>query len=111
MDETTRGAAERRLHPIRLPGADRPAGGGGVPPPGPGKALTMTQQEIRSEDDRIAAQEAQQQDASVQRPDAGAVDTQDMAAADGLTASEETGQHYREMTQRGAHQRGEGAVE
>lgn len=71
----------------------------------------MTQQEFRSDDDRIAAQEAQQQEPSVQPAGAGAVDAQDMAAADGLTATEEVGRHYREMTERGAHQRGEGAVE
>lgn len=40
--------------------------------------------------------------------DGGPIDEADMAAADDLTASEETARSYEEMLERGANQQGEG---
>jgi len=40
--------------------------------------------------------------------DGGPQDEQDMAAAEGLTASKKTGKAYEEMLERGARQKGEG---
>lgn len=61
----------------------------------------------RGVDDAVAA-DHEAVSGTVPGRDGGPQDEQDMAAAEGLKASPETGKAYEEMLERGAHQKGEG---
>ena len=71
----------------------------------------MAQSDFRDADAKAEAQDSAVRDETVTGADPGPVDdTEGMAAADGLTASPEVGEHYREMTETGANVRGEGEL-
>ncbi len=67
-----------------------------------------TSADYRNADSFKEAEEGRRRDESVTGASSGPVDEADMAAADGLTATEEEGAAYRESVERGAHQKGEG---
>ena len=70
----------------------------------------MSESDFRSEDARAEAEQSAAQDESVTGRDAGPIDDESMAAAEGLEVRPGVAEHYQEMTERGANQRGEGAV-
>lgn len=70
----------------------------------------MSESDFRNEDAREEAEQAADRDESVAGADAGPVDQSDLAAAEGLEVREGVAEHYQEMTERGAHQQGEGAL-
>lgn len=68
----------------------------------------MSDPDLRDQSD--AVDNANDADADVAKADAGPIDEDAMQAADGLTASKETEEHYTEMVERGANTEGEGRV-
>lgn len=71
----------------------------------------MSQPDFRDPGARREAERAADRDEAVTGADAGPVDdVEGMAAADGLTASPEVAEHYREMTEKGANIAGEGQI-
>jgi hypothetical protein len=70
----------------------------------------VTESDFRSEDARAEAEESAGADESVQGRDAGPIDEEAMAAADGLTTPPGVKEHYQEMTEIGANLEGEGQI-
>jgi hypothetical protein len=70
----------------------------------------MGETDFRSDEARAEAEQASAADATVTGRDAGDIDPDAMAAADGLTVSEDVKQSYQEATERGANVQGEGQV-
>ena len=70
----------------------------------------MSETDFRTEDARAEADLAAERDEQVTAADAGPVDDEGLRAAEGLTTPPGTAEHYREMTERGAHQQGEGKL-
>lgn len=70
----------------------------------------MSESDFRTDEAREEAETAAALDEQVQGRDPGPIDEEAMAAADGLTAPPEVGEHHREMDQIGANAKGEGRV-
>lgn len=70
----------------------------------------MSTEDFRTDDDRLAAEAGQDRDLRVTGAGSGPDDAGDRAAAEGLSTTPKQDEHYREMLERGAHQKGEGRV-
>ncbi|HVF19370.1 MAG TPA: hypothetical protein VNA14_03910 [Mycobacteriales bacterium] len=71
----------------------------------------MSQSDFRDRGAQDEAAQSSRRDEAVNGRDAGPIDDlEGMAAADGLTASPEVAEHYREMTETGANIEGEGEI-
>ena len=71
----------------------------------------MSTEDFRTKDDEAAAEAGRAADEQVQGRDGGPYDADDAAAADGLSATPEQAEHYKEMVEKGARQKGEGNPE
>jgi hypothetical protein len=74
-------------------------------------ASNMSDSDFRTPDDKKTAHEDELLDEQVTGASSGPIDEDDMAAADGLTASPEVAASYEDALARGAAQKGEGAPE
>ena len=70
----------------------------------------MSEPDFRNQDARAEAEDSAERNQTVTGPDAERVDEEALAAAEGLAVRPGVEDHYREMTERGAHQHGEGRV-
>ena len=70
----------------------------------------MSESDFRDEGARDEAEQASSADETVTGRDAGPVDEDAMAAAEGLEVRPGVAEHYQEMTGRGAGQQGEGRL-
>lgn len=70
----------------------------------------MSETDFRDGGARDEAARAAAADEAVTGADPGPVDDEDERAAEGLTPSPGVAGHYREMTERGANQQGEGRL-
>lgn len=70
----------------------------------------MSESDFRTDDARAEAEASATVDESVKGRDAGPIDKDAMAAADGLKPRPGVEKHYREMTETGANAKGEGRI-